>query len=197
MQIKHIIYYFIKNNKNNFPLVSITFIFMHLPRLIFVDGCCGRMFSGLAGSIADSLPALLLIHGDSYSWGAGNSFDGTALAAHGRLIVVSINFRLGVLGKLAILIHWNKLSQFSTISEHELRLANVCGYFIWSFAVVFITIVCEKTNESISERIVATSIDQKMRFSSYSSFIKIFNYNEIYIQCDFNLMSFVCNKSQD
>ncbi|KYM81026.1 Neuroligin-1 [Atta colombica] len=52
------------------------------------------------GSIADSLPALLLIHGDSYSWGAGNSFDGTALAAHGRLIVVSINFRLGVLGFL-------------------------------------------------------------------------------------------------
>lgn len=60
------------------------------------------MFSDVAGSIADSLPALLLIHGDSYSWGAGNSFDGTALAAHGRLIVVSINFRLGVLGKLTI-----------------------------------------------------------------------------------------------
>ncbi|KYN05223.1 Neuroligin-3 [Cyphomyrmex costatus] len=61
---------------------------------------CGRMFFNVAGSIADSLPALLLIHGDSYSWGAGNSFDGTALAAHGRLIVVSINFRLGVLGFL-------------------------------------------------------------------------------------------------
>ncbi|XP_020720014.1 neuroligin-1 isoform X2 [Bombus terrestris] len=52
------------------------------------------------GSTPDLLPALLLIHGDSYSWGAGNSFDGTALAAYGRLIVVSINFRLGVLGFL-------------------------------------------------------------------------------------------------
>lgn len=61
------------------------------------------MCSDVAGSNQDLLPALLLIHGDSYSWGAGNSFDGTALAAHGRLIVVSINFRLGVLGKLAIL----------------------------------------------------------------------------------------------
>ncbi|KOX75167.1 Histone-lysine N-methyltransferase SETMAR [Melipona quadrifasciata] len=50
-----------------------------------------------SGSTPDLLPALLLIHGDSYSWGAGNSFDGTALAAYGRLIVVSINFRLGVL----------------------------------------------------------------------------------------------------
>ncbi|XP_017889552.1 neuroligin-1-like isoform X3 [Ceratina calcarata] len=52
------------------------------------------------GSTSEPLPALLLIHGDSYSWGAGNSFDGTALAAYGRLIVVSINFRLGVLGFL-------------------------------------------------------------------------------------------------
>ncbi|XP_076280618.1 neuroligin-1 [Lasioglossum baleicum] len=52
------------------------------------------------GSTPDLLPALLLIHGDSYSWGAGNAFEGTALAAYGRLIVVSINFRLGVLGFL-------------------------------------------------------------------------------------------------
>ncbi|XP_031786863.1 neuroligin-1 isoform X2 [Nasonia vitripennis] len=53
-----------------------------------------------SSSSADLLPALLLVHGDSYSWGAGNPLDGTALAAHGRLIVVSINFRLGILGFL-------------------------------------------------------------------------------------------------
>ncbi|KAK0163026.1 hypothetical protein PV327_006740 [Microctonus hyperodae] len=52
------------------------------------------------GSSTELLPTLLLIHGDSYSWGAGNPLDGTALAAHGRLIVVSINFRLGILGFL-------------------------------------------------------------------------------------------------
>ncbi|KAH0554197.1 neuroligin-1 [Cotesia glomerata] len=52
------------------------------------------------GSSTELLPTLLLIHGDSYSWGAGNPLDGTALAAHGRIIVVSINFRLGVLGFL-------------------------------------------------------------------------------------------------
>lgn len=56
-------------------------------------------FFNVSGSTTDLLPALLLIHGDSYSWGAGNSFDGTSLAAHGRLIVVSINFRIGVLGE--------------------------------------------------------------------------------------------------
>ncbi|XP_018050472.1 PREDICTED: neuroligin-1-like [Atta colombica] len=73
---------------------------LYVPKAPHETRRCGRMFSNVAGSIADSLPALLLIHGDSYSWGAGNSFDGTALAAHGRLIVVSINFRLGVLGFL-------------------------------------------------------------------------------------------------
>ncbi|XP_058802673.1 neuroligin-1-like [Phymastichus coffea] len=52
------------------------------------------------GGTSDLLPGLLLIHGDSYSWGSGNPLDGTALAAHGRLIVVSINFRLGILGFL-------------------------------------------------------------------------------------------------
>ncbi|XP_020710204.2 neuroligin-1 [Athalia rosae] len=52
------------------------------------------------GNPTELLPALLLIHGDSYSWGAGNSLDGTALATHGRVVVVSINFRLGVLGFL-------------------------------------------------------------------------------------------------
>ncbi|XP_063993717.1 neuroligin-1-like [Diachasmimorpha longicaudata] len=51
-------------------------------------------------SSTELLPAVLLIHGDSYTWGTGNSLDGTALAAHGRIIVVSINFRLGVLGFL-------------------------------------------------------------------------------------------------
>ncbi|XP_023247129.1 neuroligin-4, Y-linked-like [Copidosoma floridanum] len=51
-------------------------------------------------SSPDQLPALLLIHGDSYSWGAGNTLDGTALAAYGQIIVVTINFRLGILGFL-------------------------------------------------------------------------------------------------
>ncbi|XP_051158312.1 neuroligin-1-like isoform X1 [Leptopilina boulardi] len=52
------------------------------------------------GGTQDQLPALLIIHGESYSWGTGNPLDGTALAAYGRLIVVTINFRLGVLGFL-------------------------------------------------------------------------------------------------
>ena len=97
------------------------------------------MFSGVAGTTAESpLPALLLIHGDSYSWGAGNSFDGTALAAHGRLIVVSINFRLGVLGKLRqyLFIETDYINNFllslGTSVRYYALQTDICGYFIRS-----------------------------------------------------------------
>ncbi|CAG9567010.1 unnamed protein product [Danaus chrysippus] len=47
-----------------------------------------------------SLPCLVFVHGESYEWSSGNAYDGTTLAANGNIIVVTINFRLGVLGFL-------------------------------------------------------------------------------------------------
>ncbi|XP_053958025.1 uncharacterized protein LOC128863106 [Anastrepha ludens] len=46
------------------------------------------------------LAAVLLIHGESYEWNSGNPYDGSELAAHGNIIVVTINFRLGIFGFL-------------------------------------------------------------------------------------------------
>lgn len=43
--------------------------------------------------------AIVYVHGESFEWNAGNLYDGTMLAAHGDVIVVTINFRLGILGK--------------------------------------------------------------------------------------------------
>lgn len=45
-------------------------------------------------------PVMLFIHGGSYMEGSGNMFDGSILAAYGNVIVVTMNYRLGVLGKL-------------------------------------------------------------------------------------------------
>jgi len=45
-------------------------------------------------------PVMLFIHGGSYMEGSGNMFDGSVLAAYGNVIVVTMNYRLGVLGKL-------------------------------------------------------------------------------------------------
>ena len=44
-------------------------------------------------------PVMVFIHGESYSWGSGNLHDGRALATYGRLIVITINYRLGIFGK--------------------------------------------------------------------------------------------------
>uniref|UniRef100_A0A668VZC7 Carboxylesterase type B domain-containing protein n=1 Tax=Oreochromis aureus TaxID=47969 RepID=A0A668VZC7_OREAU len=45
-------------------------------------------------------PVMLFIHGGSYMEGSGNMFDGSVLAAYGNVIVVTMNYRLGVLGFL-------------------------------------------------------------------------------------------------
>lgn len=51
------------------------------------------------GTHGESLATIVYIHGESYEWNSGNPYDGSILAAHGNVIVVTINFRLGVLGK--------------------------------------------------------------------------------------------------
>lgn len=50
-------------------------------------------------SIEKPMATLVYIHGESYEWNSGNLYDGTVLAAHSNIIVVTINFRLGVLGE--------------------------------------------------------------------------------------------------
>lgn len=44
-------------------------------------------------------PVLVFIHGESFSWSSGNPYDGSVLASYGDILVVTVNFRLGVLGK--------------------------------------------------------------------------------------------------
>lgn len=44
-------------------------------------------------------PVMVYIHGGSYVEGAGNMIDGSILASYGNVIVITINYRLGVLGK--------------------------------------------------------------------------------------------------
>lgn len=50
--------------------------------------------------IENSMATIVYVHGESYEWNSGSIYDGSILAAHGNVIVVTINFRLGVLGKL-------------------------------------------------------------------------------------------------
>nr|KAF6383031.1 neuroligin 1 [Pipistrellus kuhlii] len=45
-------------------------------------------------------PVMVYIHGGSYMEGTGNLYDGSVLASYGNVIVITVNYRLGVLGSL-------------------------------------------------------------------------------------------------
>lgn len=47
---------------------------------------------------------MLFIHGGSYMEGTGNMFDASVLAAYGNVIVVTMNYRLGVLGESPLIV---------------------------------------------------------------------------------------------
>lgn len=49
---------------------------------------------------------MVYIHGGSYMEGTGNMIDGSILASYGNVIVVTLNYRLGVLGKSFFFIKW-------------------------------------------------------------------------------------------
>lgn len=43
-------------------------------------------------------PVMVFIHGESYEWNSGNAYDGSILSSYGQVIVVTLNYRLGILG---------------------------------------------------------------------------------------------------
>jgi carboxylesterase type B len=52
-------------------------------------------------SVTSRLPVMVFIHGGSYEEGAGSRYNGFTLAQHG-VVVVTINYRLGVLGEQSL-----------------------------------------------------------------------------------------------
>ncbi|MBW2460505.1 MAG: carboxylesterase family protein [Deltaproteobacteria bacterium] len=51
-----------------------------------------------ADEVDAGLPVMVWLHGGSYIYGAGSSYDGGPLAEFGDVIVVTVNYRLGPLG---------------------------------------------------------------------------------------------------
>lgn len=57
-----------------------------------------NFFSFTAGTSDKKLPVIVFLHGESFEWNSGNPYDGTVLASYGELVVVTLNYRLGLLG---------------------------------------------------------------------------------------------------
>ncbi|XP_030838013.1 neuroligin-4, X-linked isoform X2 [Strongylocentrotus purpuratus] len=49
----------------------------------------------------DPLAVMVHIHGDTYDEGSANMYDGSILASYGGVIVITVNYRLGILGFLS------------------------------------------------------------------------------------------------
>ncbi|XP_030557383.1 uncharacterized protein LOC115760260 isoform X1 [Drosophila novamexicana] len=66
-----------------------------------VNASSSTSSSSSSGAGSDAmLSTVVFIHGESFEWNSGNPYDGSELAAHGNVIVVTINFRLGIFGFL-------------------------------------------------------------------------------------------------
>ncbi len=59
---------------------------------------CVPVNAGLRDSRDDPRPVMLFIHGGSYMEGTGNIMDGSVLASYGNVIVITLNYRVGILG---------------------------------------------------------------------------------------------------
>ncbi|VDN99485.1 unnamed protein product [Rodentolepis nana] len=53
------------------------------------------------GSVEPAFPVLIFVHGDSYEHGSGNGYDFSLFSSLGGSIVVTLNYRLGLLGFLS------------------------------------------------------------------------------------------------
>lgn len=65
---------------------------------LFMANYLFSLFSDIRES-GSPKPVMVFIHGGSYMEGTGNMFDGSILASYGNVIVITVNYRLGVLGK--------------------------------------------------------------------------------------------------
>ncbi|CAH0557835.1 unnamed protein product, partial [Brassicogethes aeneus] len=59
-----------------------------------------KTFYFVAVSTETRHPVIVYIHGESFEWNSGNPYDGSILASYADMVVVTLNYRLGILGFL-------------------------------------------------------------------------------------------------
>ena len=61
------------------------------------------------------MPVIVFIHGESYEWNSGNPYDGSVLASYGQVVVITINYRLGILGFLRTGLEDNQIGNYGLL----------------------------------------------------------------------------------
>ncbi|XP_050539878.1 neuroligin-4, X-linked-like isoform X2 [Daktulosphaira vitifoliae] len=60
---------------------------------------------------------IMFIHGESFEWNSGNPYDGSILSSFGKIIFITINYRVGVLGFLKSNSGDNPASNFGLLDQ--------------------------------------------------------------------------------
>lgn len=92
---------FLRNQQSISPLPLCTISLNPFYMLLWIKLQTNSLFPFVclaAGRESSRVPVLVFIHGESFEWNAGNPYDGSVLASYGKVVVVTVNFRLGVLG---------------------------------------------------------------------------------------------------
>lgn len=91
-----------------------------------------RLPFSFAAKPSAAYPVVVFVHGESYEWGSASLYDGSVLAALGRVIVVTINYRLGILGEFGFVVLVLLLLFFN--SSHltaGFQSSTCCHFYLW------------------------------------------------------------------
>lgn len=89
-------------------LVCVAAVAQSSKNLSFLNICYHILFADIHDENGLK-PVMVYIHGGSYMEGTGNMIDGSILASYGNVIVITINYRLGVLGESTNSLVWRGL----------------------------------------------------------------------------------------
>lgn len=94
------------------------------------------LFSGSRGLEAP-YAVMIYVHGESFEWGSGNMYDGSVLASAGHVIVITLNYRLGILGTCHFIINPCTPSKAFSLSGRDIPWPwNEQGNFEWFMVFV-------------------------------------------------------------
>lgn len=86
--------------------MSIATDFMYFRTICFLDSK-NEMNDGTGNDYKTTTKrtkyaVIMFIHGESFEWNSGNPYDGSVLASYGKVIFITINYRVGVLGESSV-----------------------------------------------------------------------------------------------
>lgn len=87
---------------------------------------------------------MVFIHGESFEWNSGNPYDGTILAAYGNVVFVTINFRLGILGK--------KYRSVKKNFKRDVSVRRAAKIALHLFLIALEACICKRRKLSIDAR---------------------------------------------